>query len=286
MSNQRIAVITGASSGFGRLTVETLATEGWHVIATMRNVDSGNAASAAALRTVGADVVELDVTSDASVDAAAATILAHGVPDLLVNNAGAAFFGIEEAFSPEVVERQFATNVFGPLRVNRAFLPAMRERRSGLIVYVSSVAGRMTFPLGGVYAASKWALEALAEASSYELAPFGVDVAIVQPGAFHTEISAKGTSADDTARTQSYGDTAQRFSDAMGAFVSAADGRDPADVARAILRLANLAAGARPLRTTVPFDADAESLNVAAAAVQQRVLSAMNLDDLLPKAVA
>jgi len=89
MLHQRIAVVTGTNSGFGRLTVESLVYDGWHVFATMRNVSTRNAEAAAALRTIGADVVELDVTSDASVDAAAAKILTRGVPDLLVNNAGA-----------------------------------------------------------------------------------------------------------------------------------------------------------------------------------------------------
>ena len=93
-------------------------------------------------------------------------------------------FGFVEAFTPASAEAQFATNVFGPLRVNRAFLPGMRERKAGLIVYVSSVVGRVALPFGGIYTASKWALEALAEVSSYELAPFGVDIAIVQPD-FH-----------------------------------------------------------------------------------------------------
>jgi len=286
MSNQRIAVVTGASSGFGRLTVELLAADGWRVFATMRNTTTKNAQAAAALRAVHADIVELDVNNDASVEAAAKTILATGTPDLLVNNAGIGIFGIQEAFTPALVERQFATNVIGPLRVNRAFLPAMREKRAGLIVHVSSSAGRMTFPLGGVYAASKWALEALAETSSYELAPFGVEVALVQPGAYPTEIGTNGSFADDTARAESYGEPLQRFNASMAMFASVAEGRDAADVARAIVNLANLPAGTRPLRTTVPHDQGVESINAAAAPVQVGVLQAMGLEDLLPKAMA
>lgn len=285
MSDQRLAVVTGSNSGFGRLTVEALAAEGWRVFATMRNTKTKNAEAASALRAKGADVVELDVTDDASVDAAAAKILAAGVPDLLVNNAGAGYFGIQEAFTPAVVERQFAVNVVGPLRVNRAFLPAMRERGTGLIVHVSSVAGRTTFPLGGVYAASKWALEALAEASSYELAPFGIDVAIVQPGAYPTEIGDKVTMADDAARAESYGEAGQRLFAGMSMFATAANGRDPGDVARAIVRIANLPGGTRPLRTTVPVDEATESIN-AAAPIQAGMLEAMGLNHLLRKPVA
>jgi NAD(P)-dependent dehydrogenase (short-subunit alcohol dehydrogenase family) len=203
-----------------------------------------------------------------------------------VNNAGAGYFGIQEAFTPAVVERQFATNVVGPLRVNRAFLPAMRERRSGLVVYVSSLAGRITFPLGGVYAASKWALEALAEASSSELAAFGIDVAIVQPDAFRTEIRSKIIPADDATRAETYGEAGQRLFAAMSYLNSSADGRDPADVARAIVRLANLPAGTRPLRTTVPGEDGVDSLNVAAAQVQAGVLEAMGLQHLLATTAA
>lgn len=286
MLQARIAVITGANSGFGRLTAELLAADGWRVFATMRNAVSKNAAAASELRALGIDVVELDVTDDVSVAAAAAVVLAAGTPDLLVNNAGAGYFGLVEAYTPIVVERQFATNVIGPLRVNRAFLPAMRERRSGLIVYVSSVAGRTTFPLGGVYAASKWALEALAEASAYELAPFGVDTAIVQPGAFTTEIGNKITPADDDARTASYGAVAQRLFASMVTFANAAQGRDPADIAREIVRLAKLPAGTRPLRVTLPANAGVEAINAVAATSQSEVLEAMGLADLAASSVA
>jgi NAD(P)-dependent dehydrogenase (short-subunit alcohol dehydrogenase family) len=166
---QKSVLITGASSGFGRLTAELFAREGWRTFATMRGISSANATPDAELRRVGVDVVELDVTSDASVEAAAAIVASEvRALDVLVNNAGVGSFGIQEAFTPSAVERLYATNVFGPLRVNRAFLPAMRERGSGLVVYVSSVVGRIVNPFGGVYASSKWALEALAEASSYE----------------------------------------------------------------------------------------------------------------------
>jgi NAD(P)-dependent dehydrogenase (short-subunit alcohol dehydrogenase family) len=287
MHHQRLSVVTGASSGFGKLTVEALVADGWRVVGTMRNVATSNAAAADALRAVGAEVVELDVLSDASVEAAAATILATGTPDLLVNNAGNSYFGITEAFTPAAVEGQFATNVIGPLRVNRAFLPAMRARGSGLIIYVSSIVGRLVIPFGGVYTASKWALEALAEATSYELAPFGVDVAIVEPGAYPTDISSKGTGADDAACTASYGDWPALIGGAIQAALGGvAQGRDSADVAHAIVRLANLPAGERPLRTTVPADPATDAINAAVAPIQTGVVTALGLGDLLPKAPA
>ncbi len=277
---QRIAVVTGAGSGFGNLTVEAFAADGWRVFGTLRNTATVNAAASAALHAAGAEVVELDVLSDASVGAAAATILAAGTPDVLVNNAGIASFGLIEAFTPAVVERQFATNVFGPLRVNRAFLPAMRARGIGLLVYVSSVAGRLALPFYGAYAASKWALEALTETTSYELAPSGVDVAIVEPGDYPTKAFARMTVADDDARTASYGDLAARLSDVMNAAHADSETLDPADVARAIVRLANVPAGTRPLRTTVPANPAADAINSAVAPIQTSVIAAFGLGDL------
>jgi NAD(P)-dependent dehydrogenase (short-subunit alcohol dehydrogenase family) len=282
---QRTAIVTGASSGFGRLTAQTLAADGWRVYATMRNVATTNAGAATDLKKAGISVVELDVTSDASVDAAAKTILSEaGAVDVLVNNAGTGFFGIEEAFTPAAAERQFATNVIGPLRVNRAFLPSMRERRSGLVVYVSSVVGRMIVPFGGIYTASKWALEALAETSSYELAPFGIDVAIVEPGAYATDIFGKITAADDSARVTAYGDVAkysEQLSERLGA---SAQERDPQEVADAIVRLAKAAAGTRPLRTVVPENPAIEGINDAVAPIQREIIKSFGLEALLPKA--
>jgi NAD(P)-dependent dehydrogenase (short-subunit alcohol dehydrogenase family) len=287
MTNQRIAVVTGASSGFGRLTAEAFAADGWRTYATMRNTETKNAKVAAELLRAGISVVELDVTSDASVDAAAKIIHdGSGTVDVLVNNAGTAFFGIQEAYTPEAVERQYATNVIGPLRVNRAFLPAMRARKSGLVVYVSSIVGRVVLPYSSIYSSSKWALEALAESSYYELAPFGVDVAIVEPGAFATEIMGKTESADDTARIETYGRFAKLAEDHIHGLVEAAQGRDPADVAKVILRLANAPQGTRELRTPVPGNPVVDGINNAVAPLQRGLLEAMNMEELLPKVPA
>ncbi|MGA2393752.1 MAG: SDR family oxidoreductase [Candidatus Lustribacter sp.] len=285
--NQRIAVVTGAGSGFGRLTAQALARAGWRVYATMRDPAGRNAPAAGELRPAGITVVELDVTSDASVDAAARTILGNGGSvDLLVNNAGTGYFGIEEAYTPAAAERQFATNVIGPLRVNRAFLPAMRERRSGLVVYVSSVAGRLVVPFGAIYGASKFALEVLAEASSYELAPFGVDVAIVEPGAYPTDILTGIVGADDAERVAAYGAVAHFAEQIASGLQESAAGRDPQEVADTIVRLAGLPAGERPLRTVVPGNPGVTAINAALAPIQREALKRMGLETLLPKASA
>lgn len=276
MPDKRTIVVTGASSGFGLLTAKAFAADGWRVFASMREPQDRSAAVAAELRGAGIDVVQLDVTDDASVDAAAKTIQAE-VPaiDVLVNNAGSAFFGIEEAFTPALAERQFATNVFGPLRLNRAFQPAMRARGSGLVVYISSVVGRMIVPFGGIYTASKWALEALAETSSYELAPFGIDVAIVEPGAFATDIFSKTAGADDAACIASYGEFA-KVAEARAAGLEAVGAtRDPNDVAKTILQLANAPAGTRPLRTVVPSHPAVDAINAALAPIQRKIIDSL-----------
>jgi NAD(P)-dependent dehydrogenase (short-subunit alcohol dehydrogenase family) len=281
MTEQQTAVVTGASTGFGHLTALALATAGLRVYGGMREVATRNASAAQALRSRGVVPIELDVTSDASVDAASQAILAEsGRVDVLVNNAGVGYFGIQESFTPAAAERQFTTNVFGPLRVNRAFLPGMRERRSGLIVYVSSVVGRFVIPFGGIYTASKWALEALAEVSAYELAPFGVDVAIVEPGAYPTAISANRTEADDLERAAAYGDAARFGERVMSALAGAAEGRDPADVAAAIVRLAQAPSGTRPLRTSVPADPATDAINAATAPIQRAVLEGFGVGEL------
>ena len=149
---------------------------------------------------------------------------------------------------------------------NRAFLPGMRAKKSGLVVFVSSVVGRFVIPFGGIYVASKWALEALAETLSYEVAPFHVDVAIVEPGAYPTEIFGNTFVADDAAVVASYGDVA-KISDQVSAGLGAsAQGMDPQEVADAILRIANAPAGERPLRTAVPAHPAADAINAASAA--------------------
>jgi NAD(P)-dependent dehydrogenase (short-subunit alcohol dehydrogenase family) len=286
VSAQKGAIITGASSGFGRLTAEAFASNGWHTYGAVRNIDSLNAKAAKALRASGITAVELDVTDDASVEKAAAVVLDEvGAVDVLVNNAGIGAFGIQEAFTPEAVERQFAVNVVGTLRVNRAFLASMRERRSGLVVYMSSRLRRYVVPFMGLYAASKWAMEALAEVSSYELAPFGIDVAIVEPAVYPTGLVAKDAGADDPDRVSSYGDVA-RYRDALDdALNRAMEGRDPGDVAREIVRLAELPPGRRPLRTAMPTTPEMDANNAALASYQNQLLHSYGLQDLLSQII-
>jgi NAD(P)-dependent dehydrogenase (short-subunit alcohol dehydrogenase family) len=285
MSQSSVAVVTGTSTGFGYETARLLAAAGHRVYATMRDIAGRNAGPAQQLSALGITPIELDVTDQASVDRAAAKILGEaGRVDVLVNNAGTAHMGTTEAHTAASLERQFATNVTGPFRVSRAFLPGMRANKSGLVVFVSSVVGRFIVPFTGVYTASKWAVEALAESFSYELRPFGVDVAIVEPGAYATNIFNAIVLPDDAERLESYGEVAKTFEQIGNALGSSAG--QPIEVAEAIAALVAAPAGTRPLRTLVPAGSPAEAINASTAPVQRAVLEGFGLGAFLPKETA
>lgn len=250
-------VVTGSNSGFGRLTTEALARAGHTVFATMRATNERNRAHAEAMAKIpNVHVVDMDVTSDASVDAAIASIAqtTGGAIDAVVNNAGRFSMGVQEVFGLDEVKDLFETNVFGPLRVNRAVLPHMRARRSGLVVHVSSVVGRFSLPTMGTYSATKYALEALGEAQRDELAPLGIDVAIVEPGAFPTNVGVNAQYGVDDTRGADYGAVAQipeKIGAGLGQLFASPQAPNPQDVADAIAALVAMPAGQRPLRTVV-----------------------------------
>lgn len=188
----KIVLITGATAGIGRTTALHLASLGHHVIATGRRADQLAALRAEALakQVPGRlDVTALDVTSLSSIDAAVVEVnrltAGHGV-DVLVNNAGFGLLGPMSEISDAELRRQFDTNVFGLMSVTRAFLPAMRARRAGRIINVSSIGGRITLPYFGAYNGTKYAVESFSDALRYELRPFGVDVVLIEPGAIKT----------------------------------------------------------------------------------------------------
>jgi NAD(P)-dependent dehydrogenase (short-subunit alcohol dehydrogenase family) len=165
---EQAIVVTGSTSGFGRLTVETLVRQGYVVFAGMRGVAGKNAPAAGSLRQwaererLPVQVVDIDVTDDASVQHAIDTIIAAaGRIDVVVNNAGVSYSGPLEAFTLEQVRQQFETNVFSVLRVNRAALPQMRQQGSGLLLQIGSIAGRLALPYLGLYGTKKFALEGL-----------------------------------------------------------------------------------------------------------------------------
>jgi NAD(P)-dependent dehydrogenase (short-subunit alcohol dehydrogenase family) len=247
--------ITGANGGFGRLTTSGLLEAGHTVVATMRNIESRNLAAADELRAAGAHVVELDVTDDASVDAAVANAVEFaGSIDVVVNNAGVGSIGLLETFTPADWQAIFDINVFGVQRVNRAALPLMRSQGSGLLVVVSSVVGRMALPFFGPYNAAKFAVEGLAETYRSELSTLGIETCVVEPGAYATNFIDGLMQSSDRSRDETYGDLVhaprnliESFEGAMGSNPA----QDPQNVADAIVALVDTPAGERRFRTVV-----------------------------------
>jgi NAD(P)-dependent dehydrogenase (short-subunit alcohol dehydrogenase family) len=183
MGVSRAILITGCSSGIGRATAERLARAGWPVYATARRVDSIRD-----LEAVGCRILPLDVTDERSMQAAVAAVEGtHGAVGVLVNNAGYSQSGAVEEVPIEAARKQFETNFFGAVRLCQLVLPAMRAQRKGRIVNMSSIGGRLTFPGGGVYHATKYALEAVSDVLRWEVRPFGIDVVVIEPGLIRTD---------------------------------------------------------------------------------------------------
>lgn len=186
-------LITGTSTGFGHLTTELLAARGWRVFATMRDLkrkDSLERVLKAASLSERVSFVQLDVTDQASIEAAAKSILAEtgNTLDAVVHNAGIAVAGVLEDLPEAEIRHVMETNFFGVLSLTRALLPTFRAQRHGRIVLVSSQAALAGQPGNSMYCASKWALEGWAESLAYEVDPFGIDVAVIEPGPYRTEI--------------------------------------------------------------------------------------------------
>ena len=275
-------LITGSSSGFGRDTAETLHRAGHTVYASMRGVQGREAAEA--LRKLGIKTVELDVSDDASVEAGVESVLAEaGTIDVLVNNAGIGSAGVTEAFTTEQAKVIFDTNVVGLLRVTRAVLPSMRQKRDGLIINIGSILGRVTFPFTGIYGASKFAVEALTDSLRYEVSQLGVEVVEVQPSAYPTNFLTSSQTPDGTEVTESYGEVGH-IPDAMFKSLSATfegtDAPDPHDVAEAIAKLVGQAKGSRAVRTVVGAPFGSDKANEDVAPVQAKVVEALGLSHL------
>ena len=288
-----VVLVTGASTGIGRLTALSLAAAGHTVYASMRDIAGRNAAHARELRdwafAHGHDLraVELDVLSQPSADAAVKTIVAEqGCLDAVVHNAGHLVIGPTEAYTPEEMTRVFDTNVFGAQRVNKAALPVLRAQQAGLLLWVSSTTTRGGFPpFMGPYAAAKAAMDSIAVTMSYELARFGIETSIMVPGAF-TAGTAHFPNAGkpaDTAVLQAY-DRYDGLMDQVGAKLSAlmpADA-DPRAVADEIARIVSLPAGTRPFRSVVDFLGDgAAEVTEVAERVREQFARRIGIADLL-----
>lgn len=291
-------LVTGTSSGFGNLAALLYARAGAKVFATMRNLPRPQAEELRAVaraEKLDLTVLELDVLSDRSVAKAVADAerLNGGPLDVLVNNAGINISGPVEVQDMAATQLTFDTNVYGLQRTMRAVLPGMRSRKSGLIVNVSSQQGRIIMPGGGLYSASKFAVEAMSEQIAYELAPHGIEVTIIEPGGFPTGIganrarlSAALAARSDARHSSGYPDMVASMSGngrsmPTGAALQQAMARayggvapDPLDVPRAIAEIAAMPAGSRPLRRPVhPGNKPQLEINRVSAETQRTLLA-------------
>lgn len=287
----KVVLITGASAGFGKLFSVELARRGHCVFASMRDPDGRNATKRGELldlataESLDLDVAGLDVTDDASIDATVAEIVSrHGRIDVVVNNAGYGTFGPNETFTLEQIQDQFDTNFFGAVRVNRAVLPRMRAQGSGLLVQITSVLGRVLWPFTGWYAATKQALEAMAESYRYDLSALGIDSVIVQPGAYPTDLPAATVVPGDAERVEAYGDVARTAAamKAAGDEIFMDHAPDPGEVARVVADLIEMPAGSRPLRTRIGADTEVlQPYNELSEGVQRQIFEAIGLGHML-----
>ena len=242
MANDKIAVVTGSSSGIGLGTTLELALNGYRVIATMRDLGrAGRLEDAAQKAGVGErlGLRRIDITEiDSLPETIAAIRRDHGRVDVLVNNAGFGTGGFSEDMSLAELRRQMETNFFGNVAMTKAVLPVMREQRSGHIIQITSVAGRMAAPLLGAYAASKFALEGWSEALRIEVHSLGIRVALVEPGDYDTDIWDRNVKIAEQALDPNSPN--RQRSERFVEFVKsrAPKRRDPREVARLIVRIA------------------------------------------------
>jgi NAD(P)-dependent dehydrogenase (short-subunit alcohol dehydrogenase family) len=283
MNSKQVILITGASTGFGRLFSDTLARSGHTVFSTMRDPQGRNAKNASEIRALAEKdslpiyILELDVTDDASVERAVdAAIAKAGHLDVVINNAGYVVSGLAETVTTEQGQRLMDTNFLGPVRVNRAVLPHMRRQGRGVLMHISSAAGRLVAPSMGFYSASKFALEALAEAYKYELAAQGIESVIVEPGQYETPVFGNTVRGADEARTTSYGairDLPAKIQAILSS--SAANAQEVADV---VLRIIETPPGEKQLRYLVSAESfGVDQINALSEQVQANLLGAFGL---------
>jgi NAD(P)-dependent dehydrogenase (short-subunit alcohol dehydrogenase family) len=295
--DRKVALVTGTSSGFGRLIALTLAREGHRVFAAMRDTRGANAHAARELRALaGRDrlalhVIDIDVRDERSVAGGVRLVRQlAGRVDVLVNNAGIFFPAVLETMTVDDVRETFETNLFGHLRMNRAVLPAMRDQGEGLVVQITTGLGRVVLPFAGAYCGAKWALEAMTEVTRYELSRFGVDVVIVEPGAYNTDLVdpngvayyrryLRRLTPENARRREDYGELARR---AESHLVEDPAAPDPQQVADTVSLLVRTPRGQRPTRTFGPgLPEQWSELNEAARRVQLELLEAAGFGDLI-----
>lgn len=229
--------ITGASTGIGYETARLFQQQGWNVVATMRaapQIPQGSPEKVSELAALpNVTCLQLDVTDPNSIQTAVATALQQfSTIDVLVNNAGYALIGPFEACTPEEIERQFATNVFGLMDVTRALLPQMRSQRSGTIVNVASIGGRIAIPLYSPYHATKWAVEGFSESLQYELEPFNIRVKLIEPGPIKTDFYSRSMTFANQPDVTAYDELVEKVKPALE---QAGTGGSPPSVTAAVI---------------------------------------------------
>ena len=289
-----IVLVTGAGSGIGSLTAHALAYAGHTSVASMRDIAGRNHDRAAAVRATaereGLDlhVIELDVASQDSADNASAEMIQRfGGIDAVVHNAGHLSLGYTEAYTSEEIAQLFDVNALGLHRVNRAVLPIMRNVEAGTLVYVGSTTTVSVPPFLGPYVASKFAFDALAQTTAYEVSQFGIETVIVMPGAFThgTEHFANAVGPGDKARAEAYERLdwmVQQYDQATQGLYSPGTDPDPSTVADEIVRILALPVGMKPFRTVVDFTrSDVAHVNEVARASVEDFLTRMGFSELL-----
>ncbi len=249
-------LITGASGGFGFLICKELTARGYDVAGTTRDL-SKNEVIINDLKRMGIHMIEMDVTDESSVNNGVKQAIEEmdGL-DILINNAGVGALGMQEHFTPEDMKKVFDVNVFGVQRVTRAALPYLREQQKGTVLFVSSLLGRVAMPYYGIYNASKWALEAMAENYRVELSRFGIECCIVEPGGFPTTFKENLIKPHDRSRNKSYGTfmrsvnaTFEGFQEALSHY----EEQRPENVAIAIANLLGMPFGDKPTRKVIDY---------------------------------
>ena len=282
-------LITGASRGIGLLSAKKLAKKGHTVFAGMRSINGHNADTAknitnwATQNKVSITPVNLDVTDDENVQSTVDTIEASHPIDVLINNAGVMPVGLTEAYTIADIQRCLDVNVLGAIRCMRAVLPAMRSRKEGYLLHISSTAGRLAIPFFGVYCASKWALEGSAESLHYEISKFGIETTIIEPGGHATDLVENPPAPGDLDCVTAYGSVAEGPGNFLGMFSSMFERNETInDASNIAVKITDLIAtnGPKPLRVTVGDDMGVLEINTKTKGAQNTLVE--NLSPMIP----
>lgn len=288
MATGKVVLVTGTSSGFGYLVSKLLASKGYTVYATMRNIEAKHSAPYKELSAIeGITVLEMELTDNVSVNKTVDYVIEkEGKIDVLINNAGAFHLDLMESYTDTQLLEILNVDVVGPWRMIRASLPHFRKQQDGLIITVASSLGRFSCPFMSAYSTAKHGLEGLIEGLKYEVKGFGIDVAIIEPGIFPTQVFDSATPGEDQSRASEYGPLAgipTMVNGKVHELFASGQAADPILVPEAMLKLIETEKGKRPLRTVV--DPAAGDITIRVNAItdveSEKFLIASGMGDLL-----